>query len=43
MRLPILHADGLALQIVQAAHRLTGIERAGTLIITSSAPPAHAR
>ena len=31
--LRILHADGLALQIVQAVHRLTGIERAGTRIV----------
>ena len=31
--LRILHADGLALQIIQAAHRLTGIERAGTRVV----------
>jgi hypothetical protein len=37
--LRILHADGLALQIVQAAHRLTGIERAGTRVVPAQAHP----
>ena len=38
--LRILHADGLALQIVQAAHRLTGIKRAGTRVVPAQAYPS---
>ena len=37
--LRILHADGLALQIVQAAHRLTGIKRAGTRVVPAQPHP----
>ena len=33
----VLYADGLALQVAQAAHRLTGIEGAGTCVIPAQA------